>query len=216
MVSKSNEQQSSPNKRLRNQAATKPSGYETKRREFAALARTHETALVRAAVRLCRGQHDRTQDLAQDTLVRAYQAYLEGRFQHGPDVWPWLLRILTNLFINDLNHRKRWVAGLASTHAAPADVPGMDLMARLLDEELEHALALLPDTLRVCVLLCDMAGLSDEETAQILNIPIGTVRSRLAHARMKRHDLLQDFAKQSGTPKPMLKAARSVRPQCRS
>jgi len=165
---------------------------------------------------LCRGQHDRTQDLAQDTLVRAYQAYLEGRFQHGPDVWPWLLRILTNLFINDLNHRKRWVAGLASTHAAPADVPGMDLMARLLDEELEHALALLPDTLRVCVLLCDMAGLSDEETAQILNIPIGTVRSRLACARMKRHDLLQDFAKQSGTPKPMLKAARSVRPQCRS
>ena len=89
-------------------------------------------------------------------------------------------------------------------------------MARPLDEELERALALLPDTLRVCVLLCDMAGLSDEETAQILNIPIGTVRSRLACARMQRHDLLQDFAKQSGTPKPMLKAARSVRPQCRS
>lgn len=73
-------------------------------------------------------------------------------------------------------------------------------MARTLDEELERALALLSDTLRVCALLCDMEGLSDEETAQILNIPIGTVRSRLACAHVKRHDLLQDFAKQYGYP----------------
>lgn len=187
------------------------SSYEAKRREFAVLAHTHETALIRASVRLCRGQHDRAQDLAQDTLVRAYQAYLDGRFQHGSSAWPWLLRILTNLFINDLNHRRRWDAGVdldtltlsgnagpAQTHAAPADVPGMDLMARTLDEGLEHALAMLSDSLRVCVLLADMEGLSYEETAQVLGIPVGTVRSRLARARMKLHDLLQDFAKQHG------------------
>ena len=191
--------------------AFQPSSYETKRREFAVLAHTHETALVRASLRLCRGRHDRSQDLAQDTLVRAYQAYLDGRFQQGSNAWPWLLRILTNLFINDLNHRKRWEAdvdldtltlsgnaGPAQTHAAPADVPGTDLMARTLDEELEHALAMLSDSLRVCVLLTDMEGLSYEETAQILGIPIGTVRSRLARARMKLHDLLQDFAKRRG------------------
>ncbi len=184
---------------------------ETKRREFALMARTHETALVRASVRLCRGRHDRAQDLAQDTLVRAYQAYLDGRFQHGASAWPWLLRILTNLFINDLNHRRRWDAdvdldtltlsgnaGPAQTHAAPADVPGMDLLARTLDEELEQALLRLSDSLRVCVLLTDMEGLSYEETAQALGIPIGTVRSRLARARMKLHDLLQDFAKRRG------------------
>lgn len=184
---------------------------DAKRREFAALARTHETALVRASVRLCGGQHDLAQDLAQDTLVRAYVAYLDGRFQHGSNAWPWLLRILTNLFINDLNHRKRWDAGVdldtltlagnagpAQTHAAPADVPGTDLLARTLDEELEHALLMLSDSLRVCVLLTDMEGLSYEETAQVLGIPIGTVRSRLARARMKLHDLLQDFAKQRG------------------
>jgi RNA polymerase sigma-70 factor (ECF subfamily) len=175
------------------------------------MARTHETALVRASVRLCRGRHDRAQDLAQDTLVRAYQAYLDGRFQHGSNAWPWLLRILTNLFINDLNHRKRWDAdvdldtltlsgnaGPAQTHAAPADVPGTDLLARTLDEELEHALAMLSDSLRVCVFLVDIEGLSYEEAAQALGIPIGTVRSRLARARMKLHDLLQDFAKQRG------------------
>jgi len=181
------------------------------RRDFALLARRHETALLRASLRLCRGQEDRAQDLAQDTLVRAYQAFLGGRFQPGSNAWPWLLRILTNLFINDLNHRTKWEApvdldtltlsgnaGPAQTHAAPADVPGMDLMARTLDEELERALALLSDPLRVCVLLCDMEELSYEETAQVLGIPIGTVRSRLARARMKLHDLLQDFAKQRG------------------
>lgn len=186
-------------------------GVEAKRREFAALARTHETALVRASLRLCRGRHDLAQDLAQDTLVRAYVAYLDGRFQYGASAWPWLLRILTNLFINDLNHRKRWDAdvdldtltlsgnaGPAQTHAAPADVPGMNLLARTLDEELEQALSMLSDSLRVCVLLTDMEGLSYEETAQVLGIPIGTVRSRLARARMKLHDLLQGFAKRRG------------------
>ena len=182
-----------------------------KRRDFAALAHQHETALIRAAQRLCRGRQDQAQDFAQDTLVRAYQAYLDGRFQQGSNAWPWLLRILTNLFINDLNHHRRWDAdvdldtltlsgnaGPAQTHAAPADVPGTDLMARTLDEELEHALAMLSDSLRVCILLCDMEGLSYEETAQTLGIPIGTVRSRLARGRMKLHDLLQDFAKQHG------------------
>ena len=114
---------------------------EMKRREFAALAPA-ETALIRAALRLCRGRQDRAQDLAQDTLVRAYQAYLDGRFQQGSNAWPWLLRILTNLFINDLNHHRKWDAdvdldtltlsgagGPPQTHAAPADVPGMALMA---------------------------------------------------------------------------------------
>ena len=186
-------------------------GYDAKRRDFAALARQQEAPLVRAAQRLCRGQQDRAQDLAQDTLVRAYQAYLGGRFQPGSNAWPWLLRILTNLFINDLNRRRKWDAdvdldtltlsgagGPPQTHAAPADVPGVALMEQTLDEELEQALAMLSDSLRVCILLSDMEGLSYEETAQILGIPIGTVRSRLARGRMKLHDLLQDFAQRRG------------------
>lgn len=183
---------------------------ETKRRDFAALAHQHEAALVRASQRLCRGRQDLAQDLAQDTLVRAYQAFLEGRFQQGSNAWPWLLRILTNLFINDLNHKRRWDSDLdldtlmqsgsgpSQTHAAPADVPGVDLMARTLDEELEQALLMLSDSLRVCLILSDIEGLSYEETAQALGIPIGTVRSRLARARMKMHDLLQDFARRRG------------------
>ncbi len=183
---------------------------DVKRREFAALARQHEAALLRASQRLCRGKQDLAQDLAQDTLVRAYQAYLDGRFQQGSNAWPWLLRILTNLFINDLNHHRKWDCdidldtlmqsggGPAQTQAAPADVPGTDLMARTLDEELEQALLMLSDSLRVCLVLSDIEGLSYEETSLALGIPLGTVRSRLARARMKMHDLLQDFARRRG------------------
>lgn len=188
-----------------------PDRFPLKRQEFARLAHQNEAALMRAALRLCRGHHERAQDLAQETLTRAYTAFLDGRFQPGSQAWPWLLRILTNLFINDLNRRRKWesdvdldtltlsgAGGPPQTHAKPADVPGMSLMAQTLDEELETALAMLSDGLRLCVLLVDMEGLAYEEAAQTLGIPVGTVRSRLARARMKLHDSLQDFARRRG------------------
>ena len=180
-----------------------------RRAEFAALARNHERDLVRAARRLCRGDGDRAADLVQDTLVRAYEASLDGRFQPGTNARPWLLRILTNLYINDHNRRKRWDAGIdvetltssgeagpESTHAAPADIPGVTLMADTLDEELEAALAKLSEGLRLCVILVDMQGLEYTEAAAALGIPVGTVRSRLSRARMQLQDILRDFGRQ--------------------
>ncbi len=164
-----------------------------------------------AALRLCRGDHDWAQDLMQETLVRAYLAYLTGRFREGTNAWPWLLRILTNLFINEYHRRRRYEsgpdldrltssgeAGPVQTHAAPADVPGVALLAGTLDEELERALAMLPEALRLCVLMVDVEGLEYAEAALALNVPIGTVRSRLARGRMKLHDLLQGFARRRG------------------
>ncbi len=179
-----------------------------RRAEFAALARTHERDLMRASRRLCRGDGDRAADLVQDTLVRAYEAYLDGRFQGGTNARPWLMRILTNLYINDHNRRKRWDAGIdvetltsggaagpASTHAAPADTPGVSLLAGTMDEELEAALARLSEGLRLCVVLVDMQGLEYAEAAAALGIPLGTVRSRLARARMQLQDILRDFGR---------------------
>ena len=174
-----------------------------RRLAFAMLARQQETALMRAALRLCRSDHDRASALVLETLIRAYQPYLAGRFQDGPNAWPWLLRILTNLFINEHNCRKRWdteidldrltfsgEAGPAQIHAAPDIVHGVALLARTLDEELEAALAMLPDDLRLCIVLVDIEGLPYEDSAQVLGIPIGTVRSCLARARMNLFDLL--------------------------
>ena len=180
-----------------------------RRMAFAALARAQEGNLLRAARRLCRGDDDRAQDLMQDALLRAYEAFAAGRFREDSATpWPWLLRILTNLFINDYNRRRKWDAGVdldtltasgesgpAETHAPAADMPGQTLMAATLDEELEEALASLPETMRVCVVLVDMEGLEYAEAAKVLTIPIGTVRSRLARARMLLYDRLQDYAR---------------------
>jgi len=68
-----------------------------RRAAFAALARTHEASLYRTARRLCAGDEDRSQDLVQDALIRAYEAYVGGRFREGLNVRAWFLRILTNL-----------------------------------------------------------------------------------------------------------------------
>ena len=181
------------------------------RAAFGALARQHEGDLLRLARRLCRGDDDRAQDLVQDALVRAYEAFILGRFQPGGSARAWLMRILTNLFINDYRRRAKWESGLdldtltasgeagpAQTRAADSDVPGVTLLASILDEELEAALAMLSDALRLCVVLVDIEGLDYAEAAAVLGVPIGTVRSRLSRARMRLEDLLSDYARRKG------------------
>ena len=73
------------------------------RADFRELLRRHERDVRRTARRLCLGNEDRAQDLAQDAFVRAYEACLNGRFQADGNGRAWLLRILTNLAINDFS-----------------------------------------------------------------------------------------------------------------
>lgn len=182
-----------------------------RRTTFTALAQTHQAGLLRTARRLCRGDDDRAQDLVQDALIRAYEAYAGGKFREGLNIRAWFLRILTNLYINEYHRRQRHGAemdldtltasgesGPESTHAAPADVPGQALLAGTLDEALEKALASLSDGLRLCVLLVDVEGLDYAEAAEALNIPIGTVRSRLSRARFQLQGLLVEYGREHG------------------
>lgn len=83
---------------------TEPGGEEAQARRatFAMLAHRYEAALMGAALRRCRGDHNWAQDLVQNALIRAYPVYLTGRFREGANAWPWLLCILTNLFIGYL------------------------------------------------------------------------------------------------------------------
>lgn len=181
-----------------------------RRSAFAGLARTHEASLLSGARRLCRGNEDRAQDLVQDALVRAYEAYTGGKFREGLNARAWFLRILTNLYINDY-HRRRVRAetdldaltvggetGPETARAAPADVPGESLLAATLDEALETALATLSEGLRLCVLLVDVEGLDYAEAAQALNVPLGTVRSRLSRARFHLHAQLAEYGRAHG------------------
>ncbi len=176
---------------------------------FVELLRRHEQDLRRAARRLCLGDEDRAQDLAQDALLRAYDACLRGRFQKGTNTRAWFLHILTNLAINDYHSRRRrqncldieivtsaGEAGPAETHAPAGDMPGAALLAETLDEELEQALTMLSERLRRCVVLVDMEGREYAEAARMLGIPVGTVRSRLSRARLQLCSLLQAYGQE--------------------
>lgn len=187
---------------------------ESARDKFARLAKQSEAALMRAALRLCRGGHDCAQELVQDAMVRAYEAFRKGQFDAARSTTPasvaaWFVRIMTNNFINTYRRSQKWDAGVTfdtltsggaagpkQTQANPDDMPGELLMSHTLDEPVEYALAQLPDGLRMVVLLVDVQGYSYDEAAQMMGIPVGTVRSRLSRARYQLHDLLRDYAQQ--------------------
>lgn len=183
---------------------------ELHRRQFLDIYKTIEKDVVRLSRRLCLGNEDKAQDLLQDAIVKAYVASSEGKLEKST-AKAWFMRILTNLFINDYRRHKKWdaevdfdtltsfgEAGPEASRASQTDVPGVSLLANTLDEELEYALSQLSEPLRLAVTLVDMQGLEYSEAAMILGLPIGTIRSRLARARMQLHDLLQDFARARG------------------
>ncbi len=191
--------------------AAAPSGDVTaeRRATYTRLIRQQETALLRGAYRLCGRNEDYAQDLVQEALVRGYEAFLAGKFTEGTNLRAWLLRILTNVYINEYRHKQKWDAGIdvealtaqgdaspENLRAEPADRPADALMAHILDEPLERALAALSEELRLCVILVDVQDMDYAEAARELKIPIGTVRSRLSRARKTLHTSLYDYAHQ--------------------
>jgi len=174
----------------------------SKRQEFAAIAKQHEAALLRTARRMCGADHDLAQDIVQDALVSAYRAYLDGRFD-GRHPAAWLTRILTNCYLY-ARRQNRTDSGL-QTDSIPnneamegnwnSKIPSPDqcLLQGTLSEPLERALMSLPESQRMCVLLADVEELPYAEVAQTLGVPIGTVRSRLARARMQMLSVLRDL-----------------------
>lgn len=174
----------------------------TKRSEFAAIAKLHQSALLRTAKRMCGADHDLAQDIVQDTLVAAYRAFLDGRFD-GRHPGAWLTRILTNSYLYT-KRQNRTDSGLEgelipnneSTQASwSGSVPSPEdsLLKGALSEPLERALMSLPESQRLCVVLADIEELPYSEVALILEVPIGTVRSRLARARMQMLTILRDL-----------------------
>jgi len=195
----------SANPGMMSSTATMEAGQGNKKRaEFAVIARQHEAALMRTARRMCGTDLDLAQDIVQDTLVSAYKAFLDGRFD-GRHPGAWLTRILTNSFLytrrqnrsdsgldgesipNNEATEGNWNSKIAS--------PEQCLLQGTFSEPIERALLSLPEAQRVCVLLADVEELPYAEVAQILGVPIGTVRSRLARARMQMLTVLRDLQK---------------------
>jgi RNA polymerase sigma-70 factor, ECF subfamily len=178
------------------------------RERFSQILTQCETLLLGQARRLTRGDDDRAQDLVQESLVRGYEAMLSGKFLEGLRPCAWLSRILTNHFINEWRRSKKWDAGVTvetltaggETGPTSTRAPGAEteIIMRTLDESLARALDALPETLRVTILLVDVHEYSYIEAAQALDVPVGTVRSRLSRGRFALYEALAEVAKEKG------------------
>ena len=163
--------------------------------------------LYAAAVRLTRNPAD-AEDLLQETYLRAYRAF--ASFEEGTNLRAWLYRILTNAYINVYRKRQRepqtvstddvdeWYLydQLAERGREPS--AETEVLERLPDEEVQAALQSLPEQFRLAVLLADVEGFSYKEIAEILDVPIGTVMSRLHRGRRALEKLLWDVVRDRG------------------
>ena len=154
---------------------------------FPSLVEQEIPRLRRYARALTRGA-DRADDLVQDTLVRALtKGHL---WQPGTDIRAWLFTIMHNQYVNMVRREMRDSATvdieqLSSTLVATTDpTVGRQLV------ELDRALARLPDEQREVILLVGLEGMAYESAAQILGVPIGTVRSRLSRGRDSLRQLM--------------------------
>ena len=145
------------------------------------VARDHGRFLYTVAYRLAGNEYD-AQDLVQEALLRVRKG-LE-RYEPG-SLEGWLARIVTNVFLDDVRRRKR-----RPTDALPDDpervlpaAPSADEASTELSNDIQAALASLPDEFRVPVVLCDVADQSYEQISDALGVPIGTVRSRIHRGR---------------------------------
>lgn len=158
-------------------------------------------ALFGTALRLTRDREDAS-DLTQEAVIRAYEAF--DRFD-GRNFKAWMLRILTNLYINRYRQKRREAPSesLDDEHAyepvaAESEIPDRQLFDELVGSEVEEALAKVPTDFRVTVLLSDIEGMTYEEIADATNVPIGTVRSRLARGRAILRRELERYALERG------------------
>ena len=164
------------------------------------------SSLYSAALRLTRNPAD-AEDLVSETYLRAYRSY--GTFTAGTNLKAWMYRILTNAYISEYRRRQRRPAEtdlgdvdhmylyrrLGGDTASRLGRSVEDELAALFTEhEVKQAVEDLPDYYRLPVLLADVEGFSYSEIAEILNIPIGTVMSRLHRGRKQLHKRLYDFA----------------------
>lgn len=181
-------------------------------RSFTADAMQHAPQLYSAALRMTRNPAD-AEDLVQETFLRAYRSY--ASFEEGTNLRAWLFRILTNTYINAYRAKQRRPQetdlgdvedlylyrrlGRIDQAAMSAEDQLLDLFT---DDEVKAALEELPDTFRLPVLLADVEDFSYKDIAEVLDIPIGTVMSRLHRGRKAMHRRLYEFAQARGLVLP--------------
>jgi RNA polymerase sigma-70 factor, ECF subfamily len=166
--------------------------------------------LYSAALRMTRNAAD-AEDLVQEAYLRGYRGY--PRFEIGTNLKAWLYRILTNAYINEYRKKQRrpqesslsevedffLYNKLGGLEGAVARRSAEDeLLDWITDHEVKQAVESLPEGYRLTVLLADVEGFAYKEIAEILEIPIGTVMSRLHRGRKALQKALFDFGRRRG------------------
>jgi RNA polymerase sigma-70 factor (ECF subfamily) len=173
-------------------------------RDFEDEALVHLDALYGLALRLTGGDEPRSEDLVQDSVLKAYRAW--DRFEAGTNCRAWLMTILRNTFINQFRRDRarpvpvefERVADRSSAHDLFEADPEGQIFRHMVDDEVIAAIDELPDEFRVTVVLSDIEGLSYQEVADLMDIPVGTVKSRLFRARKRLQERLYEYAVEMG------------------
>ena len=175
-----------------------------KRQEFEDEALIHLDALYGLALRLSGGDEPRAEDLVQEAVLKAYRAW--DRFEVGTNCRAWLMTILRNTFINQFRQQKNrpspvefeQIAERPSSDALYDADPEGQIFDRMIDDQVIAAIDELPDEFRIAVVLSDLEGLSYQEVAELMGIPVGTVKSRLFRARKRLQERLYAYAVEMG------------------
>jgi RNA polymerase sigma-70 factor (ECF subfamily) len=182
----------------------------TTREDFTHDAMQHAPQLFSTAMRMTRNRSD-AEDLVQETFIKAWRSFTT--YQQGTNLRAWLFRIMTNTYINKYNAQQRKPAEtelddveelflykrLGAVDQSQLSQSAEDQMLSLFtDDEVKKALEELPDQFRIPVLMSDVEGFSYKEIAEILEIPLGTVMSRLHRGRKSMQKMLYEYAKERG------------------
>jgi len=176
--------------------------------DFETAAMPYVDALYNTAYRMTRNVED-AQDLVQETYLKAYKYY--DKFSEGTNFKAWLFKIMKNTFIN--NYRKKQLTPPQSDFsdiegAFESQVsdeltqkmrsPEQELLADILDEDVQRALEDLPADYRMAVVLADLENFSYKDIAEILEVPVGTVMSRLYRGRKMLEAAMLEYAQDHG------------------
>lgn len=174
--------------------------------EFRKEALPHMDALYNFALQLTRDSDDAA-DLLQETYVKAYRFW--DKFEKGTNCKAWLFRIMKNSFINfyrsntrspeklDYDEIEEIYETIKSNEQNPHNLE-REIFDKVFDDEIMEAIKSLPEEFRTVLLMCDVEGMTYEEIADFLDIPIGTVRSRIHRARKLLAVKLYNYAKSRG------------------
>lgn len=189
---------------------------DTARKSFEDQAFTYLPEIYASALRMTK-QKENAEDLASEVYSRAWKSF--EQFTPGTNLRAWLYKIFTNTYINHYRKNQRQplmieldkpldhendghtaslYEQLADSHPAPGENPEQVLANRFLDRDLKQAIDSLPDEFKMVVLLADVQSFSYQEIADILSIPLGTVRSRLWRGRQLLQQVLWKHAVETG------------------